>query len=231
MPNINELQTLQKRLGYQFKKLDLLQIAATHKSARGESNNERLEFLGDALLDLIVAEELFILFPGCPEGDLTKLRASLVSESSLARMAKYIEIGEILLLSNSEERNRGRTKPSILSNAFEAIFGAIYLDGGLKPAKTCALKILHICFDPITADLMLGDHKTRLQEFTQARFGTIPQYKVTKAEGPAHKRQFEIALYINGAEVSTGRGGSKKAAEREAAKAALMALEEEETDE
>lgn len=226
MPNINELQALQKRLGYQFKNLELLQTSVTHKSARGGSNNERLEFLGDALLDLIVAEELYVLFPDCPEGDLTKLRASLVSESSLARMAKHIEIGKVLLLSNSEERNRGRTKPSILSNAFEAVFGAIYLDGGLTPAKVCALEILHSCFDPITADLMLGDHKTRLQEFTQARFGTIPQYKVTKAEGPAHRRQFEMALYINGAEVSTGKGGSKKSAEQEAAKTALAALEE-----
>ncbi|MDR3347533.1 MAG: ribonuclease III [Helicobacteraceae bacterium] len=215
---------LENRLGYMFNNRGLLQMALTHRSRKTEENNERLEFLGDAVLDLIVGEEMFTLFPQASEGELTKLRASLVSEKSLSCMAKELNLSEHLLLSNAEERSNGRAKPSILANAYEALIGAIYLDGGLLKAKECVLRLIHCCFGAITLERTLDDWKTRLQELTQARFGVVPEYRVLKATGPDHKKTFEVEISVQGTALAVGIGTNKKAAQRSAAHIAFQDL-------
>ncbi len=221
---MESIATLQQAVGYLFEKPALLETALRHRSCKGGADNERLEFLGDAVLDLIVGEYLYHKLPDAPEGDLSKLRAALVNERSFARLAQALHLGRHIHLSAAEEHNRGRDKPSILSNAFEAVIGAIYLDGGLQPARKAALRVLERCFPEIRPDDLITDYKTRLQEVTQARFGVIPEYRVVAAVGPDHQKEFEIVLSIADEEVATGKGGSKKSAQQAAAKAALQAL-------
>jgi ribonuclease-3 len=221
------MERLQKRINYRFGSPSTLKTALTHRSVKGADNNERLEFLGDAVMDLIVGEYLFERFANRAEGDLTKIRAALVSEEAFAKIALFLGLDEALFLSPSETRNQGRKKPSILANAYEALIGAIYLDGGLDAARKCALRAQEAAFGAIDPETLLSDYKTKLQELTQARFGVVPEYRVTGAIGPDHKKEFEIALSVGGEDISLGRGGTKKAAEQEAAKAALIALERE----
>ncbi|MDR1450757.1 MAG: ribonuclease III [Helicobacteraceae bacterium] len=221
----NSIENLQKRINYRFVLPKLLKTALTHRSVKGAENNERLEFLGDAALDLIVGEYLYARFSTCGEGYLTKLRAALVNEETLAKIALFLKLDSALFLSASETRNQGREKPSILADAYEALIGAIYLDGGLDAARRCALSAQEALFKEIDPARLLSDYKTRLQELTQARFGVVPEYRVAAESGPAHKKEFEIALSVGGADIALGRGGSKKAAEQEAAKTALIALE------
>jgi ribonuclease-3 len=218
---------LQKSLGYQFKNEKLITEALTHRSYSKEFNNERLEFLGDAVMDLIVGEYLFFLYPEAEEGFLSKLRAALVNEESFTRFAKKLDLGKYLKLSNAEENNGGREKPSILSSAFEALVGALYLEAGFDKTKEIALKLLKKVYPEINPDELLKDYKTNLQEITQAYFGEVPEYRVINSTGPDHKKQFEIAVYIQGKKYATAKGKSKKVAQQEGAKKTIEILKKE----
>ncbi len=218
------LDTLEDTLGYTFKNKKLIIEALTHKSYKQPYDNERLEFLGDAVLDLIVGEYLFFKFAGSDEGKLSKIRASLVNEDGFDKLARSINLGDYIFLSNAEENNGGRDKPSLLSNAFEAIIGAIYLEAGLKTANDIAIKLLEKNHKEISLDSLFRDFKTTLQELTQARFGITPEYKVIASRGPDHKKEFEIAVCIDNKEYAKATGKSKKIAQQEAAKLALALL-------
>ena len=218
---------LQKSLGYEFKDEKLLTEALTHRSYTKDFNNERLEYLGDAVLDLIVGEYLYHLFPKAEEGTLSKLRAALVNEDSFNKLAKRLNLGKYLFLSPAEENNRGREKSSILSSAFEALIGAIYLEAGFDKAKEIALRLLKEEYPTITPQELLKDYKTTLQEITQAHFGVVPEYKLISATGPDHKKEFEIGVLINGKEYARAKGKSKKAAQQEGAKITIEKLKKE----
>jgi ribonuclease-3 len=224
---MDDLQTLQKRLGYQFKNKELLIEALTHKSYKQPYNNERLEFLGDAVLDLIVGEYLYKKFTHFEEGNLSKMRASLVNEGGFTRLAIYLNLGEYIYLSNAEENNSGRTKSSLLSNAFEALMGAIYLEVGLDTVRTITIDLLEKVHPDISLDSLFKDYKTSLQELTQAHYGITPDYQLIAAHGPDHKKEFEIAAFIDGKKYASAIGKSKKQAQQEAAKIALEILTKE----
>lgn len=216
---------LEKCLGYQFKNTDLIIEALTHKSYKKVFNNERLEFLGDAVLNLIVGEFLFHKFPQSNEGELSKIRASLVNEKGFTKLARAIKLGDYIYLSEAEERNNGRKKASILSDAFEAIMGAIYVESGLDILKPLILKLLEENYDKINLDELFSDYKTALQEVTQAKFGAIPVYKLESAIGPDHEKEFELSLWINDKHYATAKGKSKKLAQQAAAKIVLDQLQ------
>lgn len=221
------LEALQKRLGYQFKDQDLIIEALTHKSSKQPYNNERLEFLGDAVLDLIVGEYLYHEFTEVAEGELSKLRASLVNEKSFEKLARLLHLGEYIYISLAEENNNGREKPSLLSNAFEAIIGALYLEAGLEKAKDLAIALLEEAYPKIDMDAIFRDHKTTLQELTQAHFGMTPEYRLVRSFGPDHKKEFEIAVSVRGRDLSLASGKSKKEAQQKAAMLALEILKKE----
>ena len=221
---MQNLEKLQEKLGYKFKNLTHLKIALTHKSAKNGHNNERLEFLGDAVMDLIVGEYLFKKFSS-DEGDLSKLRAALVNESSFSKFAKFLGIGENLNMSLSEERNGGREKPSLLSDAFEAIMGAVYLESGLQNTARIATAILEILYPRISFNELVRDYKTALQELTQAKFGVTPEYVLLGSSGPDHKKSFEMAALVGGRRLSSAVGASKKEAEQKCAQIALELLQ------
>lgn len=221
------LDELQKKLGYTFKNVDLLTEALTHKSSKQGKNNERLEFLGDAVLDLIVGEYLFENFPDVSEGELSKLRASLVNEKGFEKLAKRIDLGKFIFLSIAEENNNGRQKASILSNAFEALIGEIYLESGLETAREVSLKLLLEAYDRIDLDSVFKDYKTTLQEMTQATVGETPQYIVAGSSGPDHQKEFIIAVKVGSRELASAKGRSKKEAQQAAAKKAIELLKKE----
>ena len=221
---MQNLEKLQEKLGYKFKNQTHLKIALTHKSAKNGHNNERLEFLGDAVMDLIVGEYLFKKFSS-DEGDLSKLRAALVNESSFSKFAKFLGIGENLNMSLSEERNGGREKPSLLSDAFEAIMGAVYLESGLQNTARIATAILEILYPRISFNELVRDYKTALQELTQAKFGVTPEYILLGSSGPDHKKSFEMAALVGGRRLSSAVGASKKEAEQKCAQIALELLQ------
>ena len=166
-----ELIDLQRRLDYQFENQNLIIEALTHKSYKKSYNNERLEFLGDAVLDLAVGEYLFFKFTDVPEGDLSKLRASLVNEKSFEKLARILKLGECIYLSTAEENNNGREKSSLLSNAFEAVIGALYLEAGLEKVCSTIVPILEFAYPKIDLESIFRDYKTTLQEYTQANQG------------------------------------------------------------
>ncbi|WP_456480525.1 ribonuclease III [Nautilia sp.] len=222
--NISELE---KSLGYQFRNEKLITEALTHRSYKKDVNNERLEFLGDAVMDLIVGEYLFHLFPKAEEGTLSKLRAALVNEDSFTRLAKRLDLGKYLYLSPAEENNNGREKPSILSSAFEAVMGAVYLESGFEKVKDVALKLLKKEFPVITPEELLKDYKTTLQEITQAHFGVVPEYRLISASGPDHKKEFEIGVFIQDKEYARAKGKSKKTAQQEGARLTIEMLKKE----
>ena len=226
---IAKLPKLEERIGYTFQDDDLIREALTHKSCKKPFNNERLEFLGDAVLDLIVGEYLFKKFPEVDEGDLSKLRASLVNEKGFQKLANSIELGQYIHISAAEENNNGRSKSSICSNAFEALIGAIYIESGLKKAEEISLKLLEEAYPRIDLESVFRDYKTTLQEITQARMGVTPEYIVISAVGPDHNKEFEVMIKVNGRELSTAKGSSKKEAHQEAAKLALDVLRKEES--
>jgi ribonuclease-3 len=215
---------LEDRLGYRFENKQLIIEALTHKSYKKPYNNERLEFLGDAVLDLIVGEYLFLKFPNSNEGILSKIRASLVNESGFTLLARTIHLGDYMYLSLAEENNNGRDKPSLLSNAFEAIIGAIYLEAGLQKAKDIAIKLLEECHPKIDLQSLSKDYKTTLQELTQATHGVTPVYQLIGSSGPDHKKEFEIAVVLDDQEISRAKGKSKKDAQQKAAQIALDRL-------
>ena len=213
--NINQLFECQ---GYQFENKNLITEALTHKSYTREFNNERLEFLGDAVLDIIVGEFLFNKFKDSEEGILSKLRASLVNENSFTTLANELRLGEFIYLSPAEEHNNGRSKSSILSNAFEAVMGAIYLESGLEKVREVSLNLIMKVYEDIEPDKLLKDYKTTLQEITQAHFGCTPDYRLLSSSGPDHKKEFEIGVFINDKLYSKARGHSKKVAQQNSAK-------------
>jgi ribonuclease III len=221
---IKDLEALQKTLGYEFQDKKLLIEALTHKSYKQPYDNERLEFLGDAVLDLVVGEYLFRKFRKSDEGKLSKIRASLVNEDGFDKLARSIDLGDYIYLSNAEENNGGREKPSLLSNAFEAVMGAIYLEAGLKKVEEIAIDLIEKNHADISLDSLFRDFKTTLQELTQARFGITPEYKVISSRGPDHKKEFELAVVIEDKEYARAIGKSKKIAQQEAAKLAVEML-------
>ncbi len=224
---MNDLIALQQQLGYQFQNQELLIEALTHKSYKQPYNNERLEFLGDAVLDLIVGEYLYKKFTDFDEGKLSKMRASLVNEGGFTRLANHLKLGEFIYLSNAEENNNGRSKSSLLSNAFEAVMGAIYLESGLDKVRDITIYLLENVHDEISLDSLFKDYKTSLQELTQAHYGITPEYDLIAAHGPDHKKEFEVAVSIDGKRYASAQGKSKKQAQQEAAKIALELLQKE----
>jgi ribonuclease III len=224
---LKHVKAFEKKLKYRFKNRNLLKRALTHKSYANElhmpaeEHNERTEFLGDAVLELSISHLLMESFPQYPEGDLSKLRAAIVNEQQLAEVARTIELGNFLFLGKGEDQTGGRDKPSLLSDAFEAVLGAIYLDRGFKKAKKVVTHHFKTTIIMVGADDFIKDYKTRLQEESQGLFRSIPQYRLVNEIGPDHNKIFEINLFIKNKLYGIGRGTSKKAAEQSAAKEAL----------
>lgn len=218
---------LESRLGYSFTNKQLIIEALTHKSFKKPYNNERLEFLGDAVLDLIVGEYLFKKFPTSDEGTLSKIRASLVNETGFALLASELNLGKYIYISLAEENNEGRTKLSLLSNAFEAVVGAIYLENGLDAAKNITIKLLEEFYPTIDLQTLSKDYKTALQEFTQAKYGVTPTYEMIGSSGPDHKKEFEIEVLLDNRTLAKANGKSKKEAQQKAALIALNILSNE----
>lgn len=221
------LTELQNRIGYAFQNTEYLRRALMHSSyVPGEGgDNERLEFLGDAVLELCVSEELFFRFPKMQEGLLTKNRASIVCEAALYRAAKEIGLGEFLLLGRGEDVSGGRDKPSILSDAFEAVIAAIFLDGGLSPAKTFIHRFVLSLLD-LSAPVFEKDHKTRLQELIHAKtHGRQVTYRLIGETGPDHDKTFTMQAVLDDEVLGTGTGHSKQNAGQAAAADALSRLE------
>jgi len=221
---VKNIKTLEEKLDYKFKSPKLITEALTHKSHKQPYDNERLEFLGDAVLDLIVGEYLYKKFPKSNEGNLSKIRASLVNEKGFDKLANYLNLGDYIYLSNAEENNGGRKKPSLLSNAFEAVIGAIYLESDLETVKKIAIDLIEKNHSEISLDSLFCDFKTTLQELTQARFGLTPVYEVVATRGPDHLKEFEVAVIIDGKEYARAMGKSKKIAQQESAKLAIEIL-------
>ena len=224
MPDLCALQT---RLGYQFRDPELLRLALTHPSMAHEKGfiipqNQRLEFLGDAVLQLVLTRELYDRFPAFGEGPLTTARAHLVNRQTLAEQGRHLGLGQYLLVSRGEETSGGRDRASTLADAFEALLGAIFVDASFEVARDFILRLFGPEFSDADAIPHLDNPKGDLQEVLQAHSAESPQYLVQAVEGPDHDRLYECAVYHSGAELGRGRGKSKKAAEGQAA---LLALE------
>lgn len=221
------LKELEKELGYQFRDINLLKQAVTHSSYSNEKNmgklgcNERLEFLGDAVLEVISSEFLYQKFPILQEGELTKKRASMVCEPTLALCAREIRLDNYLLLGHGEENTGGRKRDSIVSDALEAVIGAIYLDGGLASAKEFILK--HVLNDMEHKQLFY-DSKTILQEIVQGHTDETLTYVLLKEEGPDHNKSFEVSAMLDGQEIGRGIGRTKKSAEQRAAYRGILTI-------
>ena len=221
---------LEARLGHSFGDAALCETALTHKSwlnespASGRSDNERLEFLGDAVLALVVSDLLMRRFPDRAEGELSKTRAAIVSESGLAKAAEGIGLGQWIFLGRGEDQAGGRRKPSILSDALEALMGAVYLDGGLEAARAVAERLFGAALQDAERRAA-QDYKSRLQERSQALLQTAPVYTVIGEEGPDHDKRFEVMIALAGREYGRAIGRSKKEAEQSAAALALALLE------
>jgi ribonuclease-3 len=231
MAAVTGYEALQDRLGYVFRDRALLQLALTHPSVAHEHNaaletNQRLEFLGDAVLQLVLTRELYEKFPAFDEGPLTKARAKLVNRRTLAERARHLAIGEHLIVSRGEELHGGRERPSALADTYEALLGAIFLDGGFEAARDFILREFQAAFGGLLVIPILENPKGELQELLQAVSPEAPQYHVVSATGPDHDRIFECTVHHAGAELARGQGKSKKAAESEAALAALTRLRE-----
>ncbi len=215
---------LQTTLGYQFNNRHLLQQALTHRSCPGD-NNERLEFLGDAVLDVVISEVVFRSHANAPEGDLSRLRASLVKDTSLAELSSSLGLGNYLILGGGERKSGGHRRESILADALEAIFGAVYLDAGFEAARG----VIERAFGDRLTDLPsveeLRDPKTRLQEWLQARALGLPQYELAGVSGKAHQQKFEVSCSVkDGKTVTTGSGTTRRNAEQESAERMLLSL-------
>jgi len=225
--NVADLDTLQQVLGVTFRDLSLLEHALIHRSYLNENpdftltSNERLEFLGDSLLGFVIAEKLYQEFPDLSEGEMTKLRAALVRQSTLAHMAKSLKLGDYLYLGRGEEATGGRTKPSTLARAFEAVVGAVLIDQGSDGAKQFVLNLFQDEIHSAIEEKLAGDYKSRLQELVQARHRVPPFYRTIKEEGPDHAKEFTVEVIVAGSIIGTGRGKSKRMAEMEAARMAL----------
>ena len=222
----NNLERLEKLLGYVFVDRGLPVQALTHKSYSNEQtdyvpHNERLEFLGDAVLELVISDWIFRNYPDIPEGGLTRIRAEVVSEKGLAELARQLDVGAGLQLGKGEEKSGGNEKSSLLADALEALLGAVYLDGGFSAA---ARVVQAIFADAVTASAQLrygSDYKTCLQERLQARFNKLPDYQLVQVTGPDHEKSFFMEVRFEGKLLGKGAGTSKKSAEQNAAAAAL----------
>jgi ribonuclease III len=226
---VADLEILQDRLGYHFRNRQLLQLALTHPSVAHEQattiqHNQRLEFLGDAVLQLVLTRELYDKFPGVDEGPLTKARAQLVNRRSLAEQGRDLNLGACLVLSRGEELNGGRGRPSALADAFEALLGAIFLDSGFEAAREVILRQFRTIFGELEVIPSLDNPKGELQEKLQARSPDPLQYELRSVRGPDHDRVFECAVHYRGQELGRGLGKSKKEAESQAALDALATL-------
>jgi ribonuclease III len=229
---LSKLEKLQREIGVTFKNGTLLQGALTHNSFlhRIESEIvynspfERMEFLGDSVLGLVVARELFTRFPEQQEGILSKMKSQIVSEKYLALKALELELGEYIRMSPEEIHNGGKSRPSILSDAMEALICAIYLDAGIQKATSFIRKIVLTNFTNIIKEEALTNFKSILQEYSQSRYQVPPIYKVVSEEGPDHEKLFHIDVYMNGTVIGHGDGSSKKAAQQNAAKNACQTL-------
>ncbi len=219
-----------KKLGTSFHNLDLLVEALTHRSYLNEhreyvgSHNERLEFLGDAVLELAVTDFLFKKFPTKPEGELTSYRAALVNTVSLAECAQALGISNFLLLSKGEQKDTGRAREVILADVFEAIIGAIYLDSGFMAAEQFVAKNLYSRIDDIIAKRSYQDAKSRFQEIAQEKRGTTPRYETLSEVGPDHAKLFTVGVFIGADEIARGEGQSKQEAEQVAAEVGLKSM-------
>ena len=224
---MKSLERLQRALGYQFTDPSLLSLALTHRSA-GKRNNERLEFLGDSIVNHVIAETLFSRFPDVREGSLSRMRAALVKGDTLADIARQLELGMYLDLGPGERKSGGQRRDSILADALEAIAGAILLDGGVDACRRCLLDWYGVRLEDLTEDADRKDAKTRLQEYLQGRGQPLPKYSLLEVSGDDHDQQFRVACTIKSADLSTeGEGVSRRKAEQVAAKIALKKLSHE----
>jgi ribonuclease-3 len=228
---VSDFATLQTRLGHQFRDASLLRLALTHPSVAHESgeasaHNQRLEFLGDAVLQLILTQKLYEQFSTVDEGPLTKARAKLVNRRALAERARALGLGAHLILSHGEEANGGRERGSILADAFEALLGAMFLDGGLEVAREFVLREFSGAFGELDTIQAIENPKGELQELLQSQSAEAPAYRVVSVTGLEHDRVFECTVHHGGTELAHGSGKSKKAAESDAALAALKKLRE-----
>lgn len=218
---------LEKRLGYHFKNIERLHLALTHRSANSK-HNERLEFLGDSILSFVVADELYHRFPKMNEGDMSRMRATLVRGHTLAELAREFELGDHLKLGPGELKSGGFRRDSILADAVEAIIGAIYLDSGTEVIRAIILSWYQARFDAINPSVSQKDPKTQLQELLQGRRKPLPIYTVNKIKGEAHNQEFTIQCEILGVDrVIVGKGTSRRKAEQAAAEAALFLFKDE----
>ncbi len=226
------LDALEEKLGHRFSESRRLMEALTHRSWAHEQpdrtlrSNDRLEFLGDAVLELAISHLLFKRFPELTEGGLTKFRSALVNRNSLAQKARSLGLGEVVLLGKGEEKTRSRLKPSILADTFEAVLGALYMDGGFGAAISLVERIFSRELTQEPESVLGGDFKTLLQERTHTLYGRPPSYRLEAEEGPDHHKSFVMFVMVEGSVLGVGRGTSKKEAQQEAAREALLKIEE-----
>ena len=221
------LSAIEEKLGYRFRDQALLEEALTHRTYVNETgigkDNQRLEFFGDSVLDFLLSDMLLVQFPTSREGELTRIRAALVDEVSLARIAAELDLGAALRLGRGEDKGGGRQKRSLLADAFEALLAALYLDGGIEPAR----QVVSDLFTPLftSPDLLCGrDSKTELQELARLARGQLPRYELKQVTGPDHDKRFAVEIYLGVELMGEGVGRSKKEAEQDAARAATVLL-------
>lgn len=225
----NDLKRLTKGIHHDFGQVKHLRTALTHRSYANEhpeegEDNERLEFLGDAVIELTVSEEIYKRYPGAPEGDLTRVRSSLVKEASLAAIARRLDLAEFVLLGRGEESQGGRDRDSLMADTLEAVVGAVFLDGGFEVARRVVLALFQDFWPESPGRRQRKDHKSRLQEITQDQYQDRPVYTLKGADGPDHEKIFEVECALPDGRVFTGRGTSLKKAEQHAAAEAIDAL-------
>jgi ribonuclease III len=229
-----DVQALFNKLNITPGNPDYYQQALTHSSYAHEHNlgsnahNERLEFLGDAVLELAISEALYLRFPDVPEGKLTRFRAGLVCEDSLFRLANQLQLGQYLRLGKGEAASGGRQRPSLLADAFEAFLGALYLDLGLEALRSTVALLFAPLFEDLDRGFLRNDYKTLMQEYTQAMLSTTPEYRIVSEQGPDHSKVFVSQLLLHKKVLGEGSGRSKKEAEQEAARQAYQRLAEKE---
>jgi ribonuclease-3 len=231
VPLRDEFETLQQAIGYRFRDRGLLEHAMTHTSRAHEDpsggvvDNESLEFLGDAVLGFVIADILFADFADCDEGQKSKVKAALVSTTTLARQAEQLHLGDHLLLGRGEEKTGGRRKQALLADSYEALIAAIYLDGGIEHVRAfVASAFAGLLADARTKGVAAHDYKSALQELVQPRHAQLPEYRVIGTTGPDHRKSFQVSVAVNGELLAEATGSSKKEAEQEAARLALAVL-------
>lgn len=224
----SDLSEIQQIVGFQFADLSILELSLTHRSffKSGESNNshaanERLEFLGDSVLGMVISDKLFEDFPHLREGELTKMKAKLVNEVTLFKIGTETGINNFIRMSKEEERSGGRNRPSIVSDAFESVIAAVYLDGGLEPARKLILELIYAHRDRLISDESQRNYKGEFLELIQAQGGGNPRYDVVSEKGPDHEKIFDVEVYVGNQKIGYGSGNSKKEAEQMAASNAL----------